>query len=61
MAQGNRGVVRLRFFCCLWREERERPHAFPEEHRQNEGLAAIPWKSDATSPHDHKERALWRL
>jgi len=47
--------------CGRWREERKRPHASQKRTGKKEGLAAVPWKSDAASPHDHKEQSVWRL
>src|SRR6266545_2727124 len=31
--------IGLRFFCCLFREEEQRPHALLEENKQKERLA----------------------
>jgi hypothetical protein len=47
--------VRLRFFCCLFREERQRPRVLPEEHRQKERADDQVSKGTIASPHPHEE------
>ena len=58
---GQQGCGGTALFCCLWRQEKPRPHARLDEPRQNDGLAALPRKSVAASPQHHKGSSLWYL
>ena len=48
---------------CVAVGERSGSDRTPPRRAQakKEGLAAVPRKSDAASPHDHKEHSVWRL
>ena len=50
IAQGNVCVVQLRFFCCLWREERQRPHAQQQRTGKKKSLQRYPGKVTLQAP-----------
>jgi hypothetical protein len=46
-------------FCCLLREQWQRPRILPEEHRQKERAGDQASEGTIASPHHHEEYPSW--